>query len=180
MRLDKYDGSGFDRGSVGAAEIIWFGLSGLLFSSSLPGSKWRVFLLRVFGATVGKGVVIKPSVRIKFPWRLKIGNYSWIGESVWIDNLDQVTIGSHCCISQGAYFCTGSHNWKKEKFDLITKPICLDDEVWVGAMTRIGPGVSFGRGSVLVLGSTATSALAPFTIASGLPAVAIGIREKSE
>jgi hypothetical protein len=89
---------------------------------------------------VGTGVVIKPHVRVKFPWKLYIGDHSWIGESVWIDNLAQVTIGSNCCISQGAYLCTGSHRWDRDTFDLVTKPIVIEDQCWVGAMARVAPG----------------------------------------
>jgi putative colanic acid biosynthesis acetyltransferase WcaF len=115
-------------------------------------------------------VDIKPGVRIKFPWRLKIGDHSWIGEDVWIDNLAEVSIGSHCCISQGAYLCTGSHDWTKSSFDLIIRSIHLGDRSWIAARCVVGPGVRAGEGSVLALGSVATEDLAPWSIYTGSPA----------
>ena len=89
-------------------------------------------LLRAFGAQIGRGVVIKPDVRIKFPWRLVVGKHTWIGQEAWIDNIAEVTIGSHVCISQGVYLCTGSHDHRKRAFDLIHKPIRVGDGAWLG------------------------------------------------
>lgn len=143
-----------------------------LKSSWLPGSGWRVWLLRLFGAVVGTGVIIKPHVRVKFPWKLRIGDHSWIGESVWIDNLAEVSIGSNCCISQGAYLCTGSHRWDKESFDLEAKPITIEDECWVGAMARVAPGVVMGQGAVLTMCSVVVSNLDEWQVFSGSPALA--------
>jgi putative colanic acid biosynthesis acetyltransferase WcaF len=146
---------------------------GVLFNSWLPGSAWRVGILRLFGASIGRGVVIKPHVRVKFPWKLKIGDHSWIGESVWIDNLAEVAIGSNCCISQGAYLCTGSHRWDRESFDLEDRPIVIHDQCWVGAMARVAPGVTMGQGSVLTLGAVAVASVSPWQICSGNPAESV-------
>lgn len=142
----------------------------LFIRSSLPGSAYRCFLLRLFGAQIGSGVVIKPGVRVKFPWRLQVGDHSWVGEDAWIDNLAPVTIGSHCCISQGAYLCTGSHDWGAKHFDLIVKPIVLHNQVWLGARTSVGPGVTIGEGAVLTLGGVAVRDLSAWQIHQGLPA----------
>lgn len=150
---------------------------GLLLHSWIPGSAWRAGLLRLFGAKVGRGVVLKPRIRVKFPWKLTIGNHSWIGEDVWIDNLADVIIGSHCCISQGAYFCTGSHRWDREAFDLVTRPIRLADHCWIGAQARVAPGVGIGEGAVLTMGSLATSDLEAWRVCSGMPARVIKQRE---
>ncbi|POZ52110.1 WcaF family extracellular polysaccharide biosynthesis acetyltransferase [Methylovulum psychrotolerans] len=173
MYLDLYENSNFKRGASRIKEVFWL-LSGDMFlAGSLPGSFWRVGLLRLFGAKIGVGVVIKPKLRVKFPWRLNIGNYCWLGESVWIDNLAEVNLGDHICISQGAYFCTGSHDWGKQSFDLIVKPINVASHSWIGAMSRVGPGVTIGEGTVLTFGSVATRALAPWSICSGNPAIEI-------
>lgn len=91
-----------------------------------PSSSLRIRLLRLFGARMGKGVVIKPSVNIKYPWNLSIGDYSWIGENVWIDNLTHVAIGSNVCISQGAMLLCGNHDYKRPTFDLMVKPIVIE------------------------------------------------------
>lgn len=101
-------------------------------------------LLRAFGARIDDGVVIKPRVRVKLPWRLSVGAHAWIGEGVWIDNLTNVTIGAHACLSQEAYLCT-----------------C--------AKAIVGPGVTIGPGAVLGLGAVATSDLAPEVIFGAPP-----------
>jgi putative colanic acid biosynthesis acetyltransferase WcaF len=178
VRLDRYDARGFDRGRSRIVEALWLICGGLFVSSGLPGSLLRVLILRAFGARIAPGVVIKPHVRVKFPWRLSIGAHSWIGEDVWIDNLAQVSIGAQCCISQAAYLCTGSHNWSKETFDLVTKPIVIEDKVWICAKTTIGPGVRVGEGAVLALGSVATRDLDPWTRHSTLQTGATKWRRK--
>ena len=107
--------------------------------------------MRAFGARIGEGVVIKPGVRIKFPWRLAIGRDSWIGEHVWIDNLAAVKIADNVCISQGCYICTGSHDWSSASFDLLTRNVVVERYAWICAMTTLAPGTRVGEGAVLGL-----------------------------
>lgn len=157
-------------------EGLWLFVQWLLISSWIPGAAHRRWLLRIFGAEIGERVNIKPGVRIKFPWRLSIGNHSWIGEDVWIDNLAQVTIGPDCCISQGSYFCTGDHDWSRQTFDLSVRPIRVEAGAWVAARSVVGPGVVIGEGAVLGLASVATKNLKPWTVYQGAPAVPVGAR----
>ncbi|QHA12199.1 colanic acid biosynthesis acetyltransferase WcaF (plasmid) [Cereibacter sphaeroides] len=164
------------RGAAKWREGLWTVVQAIFFASWLPGSAMRRSVLRLFGAYIGEGVVIKPRTRVKFPWRLRVGDNSWIGEDVWIDNLAPVIIGSNVCISQGVYLCTGSHNWSCATFDLITSAISIGDGAWVAAQSTVGPGVSIGEGAVLGLGSTATKDLEPWTINCGLPAVRLKMR----
>ena len=166
IRLDLFENCEFDRGASRLKEIVWLLVSGLLIDSWLPGSAWRRHLLRLFGAEIGKGVNIKPHVRVKFPWRLKVGDHSWIGEGVWIDNLAEVRIGAHCCLSQGSYFCTGSHDWSDPRFSLITRPIELSDASWVGAKASVGPGAYIGTGAVIAMGSIVTGVAEAWTVYS--------------
>jgi putative colanic acid biosynthesis acetyltransferase WcaF len=177
MRLDQFSSAKFDRGAPRKVEILWVAANALLLSSWLPGSQWRVKLLRAFGAHVGQRVVVKPGVRVKFPWRLQIGHNSWIGEDVWIDNLANVQIGSNVCISQGVYFCTGSHDWSSKRFDLITKAIIVHDMAWIAARATLGPGAIVGEGAVLALGSSTSKSLGPWTINFGAPAQEIAKRK---
>lgn len=153
MRLDQFSNDDFDRGASLLKEMAWIVLSGLLVASWVPGSRWRVTLLRAFGANIGSGVVIKPGVQVKFPWRLSLDDHVWIGEKVWIDNLAHVTIGDNCCLSQGAYLCTGSHDWSDPVFGLVTRPIVLEGECWVGAKACLAPGAVMERGAVLAMGA---------------------------
>lgn len=170
MKLEQYQPVGFSRGRPAWVEALWWLVQETLVASWLPGSLHRRVLLRIFGARIGRGVTIKPRVRIKFPWRLSIGDYSWLGEGVWIDNLGVVEIGSNCCVSQGVYFCTGNHNWSKEAFDLVVQPIRIEDQCWLAAGSIIGPGVTAGKGAVLVLGGVASRGLREGWIHRGNPA----------
>src|SRR3989338_3960609 len=173
MDIEKYDRHGFDRGKPAWVEAIWIIIHGFLFSTWLPGSNWRVEILRIFGAKIGMGVIIKPYIKIKFPWRLTVGDYSWIGEGVWIDNLDQVVIGSNVCMSQGEYICTGNHDYKDEAFRLMTESITIEDECWIGAFVKIAPGVIVKKKSMIALGSVVTSHTEENSIYAGNPAMRI-------
>jgi len=155
-------------------------ISALFISSWVPGSAHRRILLRLFGAEIGRGVAIKPGVQIKFPWRLTIGEDSWIGEGVWIDNLTQVTIEANCCLSQGTYLCTGSHDWSSPTFTLITKPIVIREGAWIAARSTVAPGVVVGECAVLGLGSVAIDDLKPWTVYYGIPAKQVGTRTISQ
>lgn len=174
VRLDKYNNKWFTR-EIGAGKVkigLWYIVNSLFFQSYLvPLSGVKTFLLRCFGARIGKGVVIKPGVTIKYPWKLTIGDFSWIGEKVWIDNLAMVTIGAHCCLSQGAFLLTGNHDYRSVGFDLSVSPIILEDGVWIGAMAVVCPGIICHTHSVLAVQSTATTHLEPFTIYQGNPAL---------
>lgn len=142
-----------------------------------PFSGSRKFILRIFGAKIGKGVVIKPSVNVKYPWKLEIGDYVWIGEHVWIDNLSKVTIQSNVCISQGALLLCGNHNYKKSTFDLIIGEIKLEEGVWIGAKAIVTPRIVCFSHAILTAGSVATSNLQAYGIYQGNPAVLIRQRE---
>ncbi len=134
----------------------------------------------MFGAQIGKGVIIKPYVSVKFPWRLKVGDHCWIGEHVWIDNLADVTIGDHVCISQGALLLTGNHDYSKSEFDLMVRPIIIENGAWLGAKSVTGPGTIVHSHAVLALGSTASGVLEPYKIYRGNPAVFVKDRKIGE
>lgn len=179
--LSVYDNSWYNPGGGPLRRFLWYFVNVIFFINPLnPSGGLKVFLLRLFGAGIGKGVVIKPGVNIKYPWLLKIGDYSWIGERVWIDNLAQVSIGRNCCISQGAMLLCGNHHYKKRTFDLIVKPITLEDGAWVGAMSVVCPGVTLKSHAVLTVHSVATETLEPYALYKGNPAVKIRDRNLSE
>jgi putative colanic acid biosynthesis acetyltransferase WcaF len=136
----------------------------------------KVAILRAFGARIGRGVVIKPSVHIKYPWRLSVGEHSWIGERSWIDNMANVRLGSNVCISQGAYLCTGNHDWADSHMGLIVGEIAVGDGAWIGAFARIAPGVTIGSQAVITLGSVLLHDAQESGIYRGNPAVQVGQR----
>jgi putative colanic acid biosynthesis acetyltransferase WcaF len=121
----------------------------------------KAAVLRWFGARVGRGVVIKPGVKITFPWKLTLGNHVWLGEENWLLNLAPITIGDNVCISQRALLCTGNHDYTSPGFDLMTGPIVVEGGAWIGAGAIVGPGVTVGAHAVLTAGSVATSDLEP-------------------
>lgn len=153
---------------------LWYVTNNLFFRSYFfPSVRFKKVLLRIFGSTIGKGVVIKPGVNIKYPWLLEIGNYTWVGEAVWIDNLAEVKIGNNVCISQGALLLTGNHDYSKKSFDLMIDGITIEDGVWIGAKSVVCPGVTCLSHSVLAVGSVASGNLEPYSIYRGNPAVKI-------
>jgi putative colanic acid biosynthesis acetyltransferase WcaF len=171
MRLDQYTLGNYSPGASIWKQVLWYFIgSPLVQSYWIPISGFKVLLLRCFGAQIGVQVRIKPGVKIKFPWRLTVGDYAWIGENAWIDNLAPITIGNHVCISQDVYLCTGNHDWGHPTFKLIVASIDIQDSCWIAARAVIGPGVTVGEGAVLGLGSVARCSLEPMQIYAGNPA----------
>ena len=171
--LSKFDNQWYQPGGK-LKVLLWYFFNALFMKNPLwPHSGSKVALLRLFGAKVGKGVLIKPNVNIKYPWKLSIGNHVWIGEEVWIDNLGSVTIEDHCCLSQGALLLCGNHDYSKESFDLMVGEIHLKQGTWIGAKSIVTGGVTTGEESVLSLGSVASKDLDSYGIYRGNPAVKV-------
>jgi putative colanic acid biosynthesis acetyltransferase WcaF len=169
--LSKFNNDWYSPGASVLKRGIWFLINAVFFINPLnPISNLKVGLLRVFGSKVGKGVIIKPNVNIKYPWKLQIGNNVWIGEGVWIDNLAPVIIHDNTSVSQGALLLTGSHNYKNIAFDLIVKGIILENGVWIGARSIVCPGVTCQSHSILTVGSVATKDMEAYFIYQGVPA----------
>jgi len=169
--LSRYNNDWYSPGASFAKRLLWYFTNILFFQNPFNfSSAIKVFLLRLFGARLGTGIVIKPSVNIKYPWLLRIGDHTWIGEHVWIDNLAFTDIGSHVCVSQGALLLTGNHNYKSITFDLMVKGIVLEDGAWIGAKTVVCPGVTCHSHSILTVGSVAARNLEPYGVYQGNPA----------
>ncbi len=175
--LSKFNNAWYRPGCF-LRRLLWFIKGRILLNTYLPWPMWvKRFALRFFGAKLGRGVVIKPKVNIKYPWFLEVGDHVWIGEGVWIDNLGKVTIGSHVALSQGAMLLCGNHDYKKESFDLIVGPITIEDGAWIGAKAVVCPGVRVGTHAILTVGSVATKDLEPYGIYQGNPAVKVRERK---
>ncbi len=170
IHLRSYDNSWYHPGRSSVWRAAWFFIGSPLFRSHLlPSSSLRVSLLRLFGARVGERVVIRHDVSIKYPWHLVIGNDCWIGERAWIDCLTTVRLGNDVCISQGAYLCTGNHNWSEPGFGLMIAPIQINDGAWAGAMCLLTPGAVLGNGAVAAAGSVISGTVPDFEIFAGNP-----------
>ena len=172
--LAIFNNSWYSPGTGITKRILWYFVNLFFFVNPLnPFSSIKIWLLRLFGAKIGRGVNIKPTVNIKYPWFLSIGDYAWIGEKVWIDNLAQVTIGSNACLSQGSLLLCGNHNYKTPAFDLVIGPITLEEGVWIGANAVVCAGVTCKSHSILSVGSIATKSLESYSIYQGNPAIKI-------
>lgn len=169
--LSRYDNSEYDPGRGLLIRAVWCFVSLALFEGGwFPVRRLKVCLLRLFGARIGRGLVIKPGVRIKHPWRLRIGDHCWLGQDAWIDNLTDVRIGDHVCISQGVYLCTGSHDPRDPRFGLITRPIQIGTGAWIGARSVILGGVTIGSNAVIAAGSVVTKDVTQWSVVGGNPA----------
>ncbi len=169
--LDTYNNDWYNPGSY-LKRVIWYFLNLLFFKNHwFTIRSFKIFLLKVFGAKIGKGLVIKQGVNIKYPWKLVIGNHVWIGENVWIDNLGKVVIKNHVCLSQGSMLLTGNHDYTKSSFDLIIGDIILEEGVWIGAKSIVCPGVTCAPHAILSVNSVANKDLNAFSIYTGNPAV---------
>ena len=138
---------------------------------------WRRFLLRLFGAKVGKGVRIQGGVKIWVPWKLIICEYSCLDGGVSLYSVDAITIGDNAVISNGAFICTASHDISSKTFELITKPIIIENSVWICSAAMLMPGVKISEGAIIAAGAVVVKDVAPWTVVGGNPAKVVKKRE---
>lgn len=176
--LSKFSPNDFNKGASSFKISLWYLVNAFFVRPSwIPFMGFKVFLLRLFGAKIGKRICLKPCVLIKSPWNLTIGDNCWIGEKVWIDNLDKVYIGSNVCISQGALLLTGNHDYTISFMPYRNAPITIEDGAWIGGKSVVCSGVSVHRNAILTVGSVATRDLEADGIYQGNPAVKIRERK---
>ncbi len=159
------------RGRSGIAVQVWWLVQATLFRCS-PQVMYgfRRWLLRLFGAKIGKGVHVRPSVTVPYPWKLKIGDYSWVGDHAVLYCFAEITIGNNVVVSQKSYLCAGTHDYRIPSFDIQAFPIVLEDEVWLAADVFVAPGVTVGKGTVVGSRSSVFSDLPPMMVCVGSPA----------
>lgn len=169
------------RGRSGWYTQLWWIVEAVFFRTSpqfMYG--WRRFLLRSFGAKVGKAAIIRSSVRTQFPWRVSIGDYSWIGDDVVLYSLGHIEIGKNVVVSQKSYLCTGSHDYTKKDFPISTLPIVLEDECWLATDVYVAPGVTVGKATVVGARSSVFKSLPSGMVCVGSPATIIKKRDGSD
>jgi putative colanic acid biosynthesis acetyltransferase WcaF len=168
--LRKYNQSWFDRGRPSWYVLLWWLVQAIAFPlTPQPLNILRCALLRLFGARIGKGVLIRPTARFTYPWKVTIGNYSWIGDNVVFYSLDQIHIGEHCVVSQKSYLCTGSHDLQDPAFGLKTAIITINNGAWVAADCFVGPGVQIGANAVIGARSTVLTNMPSGQVCWGSP-----------
>lgn len=176
--LSLTDNRGHQPRRAFAIRALWLIVESLtLLNPIVTSYSFKRWLLRRFGASIGRDVIIKPNVHVKFPWELEIGDNCWIGERSWIDNMVPVRLGDNVVVSQGAYLCTGNHDWADPGMGLVVAPITVQDGAWIGAFSRIAPGVTVGRQSVITLGSVLLHNAEPNGVYRGHPAALVTRRE---
>lgn len=181
VKLVAFDGSDFNKDAGFLKTTLWYFVNALIVRASWnPFMGIKVALLRMFGARIGKGLVIKNNVIIKSPWNLVVGDDCWLGEGCWIDNLDKVFIGNNVCISQGAMLLTGNHDYTISSMPYRNAAIRVEDGAWIGAKTVVCPGVMVHGNSILTVGSVATKDMEENGIYQGNPAVKMRERKIKE
>ena len=176
--LSKYEQSNFERGRPTWFILLWWFVQAIAFPLSLHNfSSFRCWLLRLFGAKIGKKVVIRPTARFTYPWKVEIGDYSWIGDNVVFYSIDRIQIGSHSTISQKSYLCTASHDFQKEAFDLVTAAIRIGNGAWVATDCFVAPGITIGDNAVIGARSNVFRDIPNQQVAWGSPCIPRYMRE---
>jgi putative colanic acid biosynthesis acetyltransferase WcaF len=176
--LDRFQLPADFRGRPAWFVQLWWLVQASLFRMSpqmLYG--WRRWLLKRFGARIGTGVIIRPTVQITYPWKLTIGDHAWVGDDVVLYTLGEITIGAHAVVSQRSYLCTGSHDYTRPTFDIHARPIRIGEQVWLATDVFVAPGVEIGAGTVVGARSSVFASLPPGMIAMGTPACAVRARD---
>jgi len=171
-----------DKGRGIVVRSVWHCVNALFFENSLnPSSGLKIALLKLFGAKIGHGVIIKPGVNIKHPWFLTLGDHTWIGERAWLDNtFAPITLGDNVCVSQGVYLCTGNHDWTDPAFGLLERPLTIEAGAWIGAGAKVLPGAQVASHSVVAGGAVLSKPTEPYMVYAGNPAAAIKKRVMKE
>ncbi len=160
---------------------LWWLVQATLFACSpqfMYG--WRRFLLRMFGAGIGKKVLVRPSAKITYPWKVTIGDYSWVGDDVVLYSLGEIEIGAHAVVSQRSYLCAASHDFQKTSFDIFDKKINVGEQAWLATDVFVAPGVCIGNGCVVGARSSVLHDLPPEMICYGSPARPVRPRSNCE
>jgi len=152
------------------ARLLWDALHPLFRFSPRVFWGWRIWMLRAFGAKIGRHVHIYPSVRIVIPWNLNIGDQTAVGDRAILYALGLITLGDRVTISQGVHICAGSHDYSRADRPLLKPPVTVGDDTWIAADAFIGPGVTVGRGTIVGARSVVMKDIGDQVIVAGNPA----------
>jgi len=171
QKLDKFKVPEGFRGRSAIVVQLWWLVQATIFAMSpqfMYG--WRRFLLKLVGADIGKGVLVRSTVKVTYPWKVKIGDYSWVGDETVLYSLGDIDIGSHVAIAHRVYLCTGNHDYTKESFDIFSEPIVIGDQAWLPNDVFVAPGVTIGKGALIGARSSVFSDMPEGMICLGSPA----------
>jgi len=171
QQLDTYKLPKNFRGRNAFVVQLWWIIQGVFFRNS-PQFMYgfRNFLLRSFGAKIGNNVIIRPTVRVTYPWRVSIGDYCQIGDDVVLYSLGEIEIGNNTVVSQKSYICAASHDYEKSTFDIFSKKVTIKDQCWLATDVFVGPGVTIEQGTVVGARSIVYKDLPGNKVCKGNPA----------
>ena len=169
--------AGFRGRSAVVVQLWWLVQSTLFHGSPQFAYGFRRWLLRVFGARVGPGVLLRPSVSITYPWKVVIEEHAWIGDDVVLYSLGEIHIGGHAVVSQGSYVCAADHDYRQVDFPIRARPVRIDDQVWIGAEVFVGPGVHIAQAAVVGARSAVFADLPAAMLCLGTPCRPVGPRQ---
>ena len=174
VRLADFQNAWYHPGRGPLVRALWMLANAVFLLTWFPWpSALKRGVLRLFGAGVGEGVVVKPRVNVKYPWRLTVGDHAWIGEGVWIDSLAPVRIGANACLSQGVMIETGNHDWSRPTFDLVVKEVVVEEGAWAAVRALLLPGARLASHAVLGAGSVLSGETEAYGVYVGVPAVKV-------
>lgn len=153
LSLKEFTGRGYSKGRALPWVVVWFTFSNLIFQKWWFPAVLRPYALRLFGAKIGRGVHVRNGVRIHWPWKLTVGDSCWLGEGVWLLNLERIVLGDNVCLSQEAFLCTGSHDRRSKSFEFDNGPITVGDRAWVAARALVLRGSVVDENTVVSAGS---------------------------
>lgn len=171
QQLDKFCLPKGFRGRSAVLVQLWWLIQASLFGCSpqfMYG--WRRWLLRLFGAKVGNNVLIRPSVKITYPWKVSIGDFAWIGDDVVLYSLGEIEISDNVVVSQRSYLCAASHDYTRPNFPIYDQKICIRSQAWLAADVFVAPGITIGEGAVVGARSSVFRDLPPMMVCVGSPA----------
>lgn len=165
------------RGRSGITVFLWQITQASFFACSPQFAYgWRRLLLRAFGARIGRDVKVRPTARITYPWKVEIGDRSWVGDHAELYSLSPIRIGADAVVSQKSYLCAGSHDHRLPDFPMVEGPIEICDQAWIAADVFVAPGVRIGRGAVIGARSAVFCDIEAGAVAFGSPARPQGSR----
>jgi putative colanic acid biosynthesis acetyltransferase WcaF len=162
--------AGFRGRSAIIVQLWWLVQSTLFACSPQFMFGWRRWLLKLFGAKVGKGVLLRPSVKVTYPWKVTIGDFAWLGDDVVLYSLGEIEIGANAVVSQRSYLCAASHDYTQPDFPIYAKKVCIGAQAWLATDVFIAPGVTVGEGAVVGARSSVFHDLPPMMVCVGCPA----------
>jgi putative colanic acid biosynthesis acetyltransferase WcaF len=170
QRLDHFTmPKGFRGRSAIVVQFWWLVQSLMVKPSPQIFFAWRRALLRAFGARIGPGVRIRPGVEVTYPWKVSIGENSWIGDNVSLYSLGPITIGADSVLSQNTYVCAADHDYSDPAFPIRERAVTIGSQVWIASDVWVGPSVTIGDGAVIGARSTVVADMPPGTICVGSP-----------